>query len=199
MHMDGARLWEATAAYGKTLEEICSLFDSVYVSFYKGLGGLSGAMLLGNEDFINESRVWLRRFGGNLYTHMPCAVSSWAGFRANVDDFGRRLDRLKHVIALITDVVLTKYPGVVRFDPPVPEVSLVHVYFATVSYDGVEWARRVRDEAAYECGIACFSRLREACNSDTPEACTEFNMVRYDITSLCHLFFTLCLFHAAGT
>jgi len=38
LHCDGARLWEAAAAYDKSLAEICALFDSVYVSFYKGLG-----------------------------------------------------------------------------------------------------------------------------------------------------------------
>lgn len=36
LHMDGARLWEASAAYGRPLPELCALFDSAYVSFYKG-------------------------------------------------------------------------------------------------------------------------------------------------------------------
>ena len=31
LHMDGARLWQVPAAYGKTLKEVCELFDSVYV------------------------------------------------------------------------------------------------------------------------------------------------------------------------
>ena len=39
LHMDGARLWEATVAYQKSLSEICSLFDSVYVSFLQGPRG----------------------------------------------------------------------------------------------------------------------------------------------------------------
>ena len=36
LHMDGARVWEALPYYGRPLHEICALFDSVYVSFYKG-------------------------------------------------------------------------------------------------------------------------------------------------------------------
>ena len=50
MHLDGARLWEAAPYYaegGHTIADVCAMFDSVYVSFYKGLGALSGAMLLG--------------------------------------------------------------------------------------------------------------------------------------------------------
>jgi hypothetical protein len=45
LHMDGARLWEAAAGYGRPVAEIAAGFDSVYVSLYKGIGGLGGAML----------------------------------------------------------------------------------------------------------------------------------------------------------
>ena len=76
MHMDGARLWEASAAYGCPLTDLCALFDSIYVSFYKGLGGLSGAMLMGTTEFISKARIWSRRFGDSLYTQMSNAVSS---------------------------------------------------------------------------------------------------------------------------
>jgi threonine aldolase len=36
LHLDGARLWEVQPFYGKSLADICALFDSAYVSFYKG-------------------------------------------------------------------------------------------------------------------------------------------------------------------
>jgi threonine aldolase len=52
------RLWEASAGYEQSVSEICALFDSVYVSYYKGLGGLTGAMLLGKFPFIADSREW---------------------------------------------------------------------------------------------------------------------------------------------
>src|ERR1700760_867423 len=41
-HLDGARLWEASAGYGRSPAEIAALFDSAYVSFYKGIGALAG-------------------------------------------------------------------------------------------------------------------------------------------------------------
>ena len=41
VHLDGARLWEATPfydqSYDKSLANIAALFDTIYVSFYKGL------------------------------------------------------------------------------------------------------------------------------------------------------------------
>jgi threonine aldolase len=48
LHMDGARLWEAREYFApRSLADVCAPFDSVYVSFYKGIGALAGAMLLG--------------------------------------------------------------------------------------------------------------------------------------------------------
>ena len=41
VHLDGARLWESAAGYGRPLREIADPFDTVYVSFYKGLGVLA--------------------------------------------------------------------------------------------------------------------------------------------------------------
>jgi threonine aldolase len=71
LHCDGARIFEATTGYSKSPADLTSLFDTVYISFYKGLAGASGAMLLGSREFCDEARIWLRRFGGNLYTLLP--------------------------------------------------------------------------------------------------------------------------------
>src|SRR5207248_1654236 len=45
VHFDGARIWETTTHFGHGLGAIAGLADSVYVSFYKTLGGISGAAL----------------------------------------------------------------------------------------------------------------------------------------------------------
>src|SRR5579884_559403 len=58
VHMDGARLWESAPFYGRPYAEIAALFDSVYVSFYKGIGGLAGAVLAGSAELVAEARVW---------------------------------------------------------------------------------------------------------------------------------------------
>ena len=70
LHFDGARIWEAQPWFERPLPEIAALADSLYVSFYKGLGGLAGAALLGPADFIAEARLWRRRLGGTIY-HLP--------------------------------------------------------------------------------------------------------------------------------
>ena len=76
LHLDGARLLEILPYYKKTAAEICSLFDSVYVSVYKGIGGIAGAILAGDHDFTKESKIWKRRHGGDLISLYPYIISA---------------------------------------------------------------------------------------------------------------------------
>ncbi|WP_309243019.1 threonine aldolase family protein [Hyalangium versicolor] len=76
LHMDGARLWESQPFYGRSYAEICRGFDSVYVSFYKMVGALGGAMVVGGKDFIRDMRLWRHRHGGNVFHLMPYVASA---------------------------------------------------------------------------------------------------------------------------
>ncbi len=84
-HMDGARLWESSHFYQKPLSEIADQFDSVYVSFYKGLGAIGGAILAGDTDFIEKCKVWRSRMGGDLYTAFPQLITALNGLDAQLD------------------------------------------------------------------------------------------------------------------
>ena len=63
VHFDGARIWECTAHLGRGLAEIAALADSVYVSFYKSLGAMSGAALAIFRRDMTDDRL-RRRHGG---------------------------------------------------------------------------------------------------------------------------------------
>ena len=81
LHFDGARLWESAPHYGRSLAEIAALADSVYVSFYKGLGGLAGSLIAGSAEFVASLAPWKARLAGNVYTLHPFVLSSIAGLR----------------------------------------------------------------------------------------------------------------------
>lgn len=76
LHMDGARLWESQPYYGRSYADICRGFDSVYVSFYKMVGALGGAMVVGGRDFIRSARLWRHRHGGNIFQMTPYVASA---------------------------------------------------------------------------------------------------------------------------
>ena len=89
-HMDGARVWQCPAAYGKSLAQIAELFDSLYVSFYKDLGGISGACLIGDATFIDKAKLWVRRAGGNLYALFPYVVAAREGLSKHLPNLAQR-------------------------------------------------------------------------------------------------------------
>jgi threonine aldolase len=123
LHMDGARLWECRAFYGKSHAQIAAGFDSVYVSTYKGLGGLAGAVLAGDAAFIAEARLWQRRFGGNLVTQTAMVASAAMRLEA-------RLAALDGCYARTLSLAraLSALPGV-RVNPAVPQANMLHLYF----------------------------------------------------------------------
>jgi threonine aldolase len=101
-HMDGARLWESTSFYGKTLAEISELFDSVYVSLYKGLGGMGGAVLAGETEFIEQCKVWRTRFGSDFYTLFPFLVCALDGLDNQLPGIPGQVMRAKEIASQLS-------------------------------------------------------------------------------------------------
>ncbi|MEO5984798.1 MAG: aminotransferase class I/II-fold pyridoxal phosphate-dependent enzyme [Ferruginibacter sp.] len=71
LHLDGARIYMASAATGKSIAEYASLFDTVYISLYKYLGAGGGAILCGPVEVIEKMSHLIKIHGGS-------AFSSWA-------------------------------------------------------------------------------------------------------------------------
>ncbi|MFT7625509.1 MAG: threonine aldolase [Myxococcota bacterium] len=158
LHLDGARLWETAAHYGQSYEAICAGFDSVYVSFYKGIGALSGAMLLGSRDFIEEAAVWQRRCGGELYTLAPNIASA-------AMQFDERLARMPgyYAQAQALATAVNSVDGIATL-PATPHTNMMHVF---LPWD-TELALDARDRLAAETGIWLFNAVRP---TDRPGHC----------------------------
>ena len=73
LHLDGARLFVASVYSGRKLTDFTSMFDTVYVSLYKNFNTLSGAILAGPTEIIDQLRHWRRRNGGGLAQWWPVA------------------------------------------------------------------------------------------------------------------------------
>ena len=65
-HLDGARLWNASAATGISESDLAAAFDSVSVCFSKGLGAPVGSALAGSTEFIQKARRARKLFGGAM-------------------------------------------------------------------------------------------------------------------------------------
>ena len=122
LHFDGARLWEAAAHYNRPLAEIAALADSVYVSFYKGLGGLSGSMLLGDAALMAAVEPWQTRLAGSLYTVYPFVLSAREGLRQQLPQMPRYRARAQALAA-----ALAAEPGW-RVAPEPPQVNAFQLH-----------------------------------------------------------------------
>ncbi len=104
VHLDGARLWESTTHLGHALDEVSALADSVYVSFYKSLGGFSGAALAGSAELIEYARAWRHRHGGNLFQQWPAALKALHGLDTELPrlpDYRRQAQAVAEVLATL--------------------------------------------------------------------------------------------------
>ncbi|HEU4643582.1 MAG TPA: threonine aldolase family protein [Gemmatimonadaceae bacterium] len=66
VHLDGARLWNASVASGTALADFAACADTVMVSFSKGLGAPVGAALAGTRELMDEGWQVRKRFGGGM-------------------------------------------------------------------------------------------------------------------------------------
>ncbi|MBD7979025.1 low-specificity L-threonine aldolase [Serpens gallinarum] len=66
LHLDGARLFNASVRLGVSPTEIARHFDSVSVCLSKGLGAPVGSVLCGSEALIDKARRWRKVLGGGM-------------------------------------------------------------------------------------------------------------------------------------
>jgi threonine aldolase len=125
VHLDGARLWESAAGYQQPPEAVASLFDTVYVSFYKGLGALPGCCVAGPEDVIAEVREWRHRMGGRLYGLWPNAASALTCLTRRLPLMPRYLSHARAIADTLRDL-----PGV-RVIPDPPQSPMMHLLLTT--------------------------------------------------------------------
>ena len=140
VHLDGARLWEASAGYGRPPAEVAALFDTTYVSFYKGLGALAGCCLAGPADVVDEVREWRGRMGGTLFGMWPGAASALTCLRRRLPLMPAYLDHARAVAD-----ALRALPGVSVVPDP-PQTPMLHLLLRTSPEAFVAAARRLAAE-----------------------------------------------------
>lgn len=115
VHFDGARIWGSAPYLGHSLSQIAGLADSVYVSFYKTVGGISGAALTGTAELASYARVWRHRYGGEVFQQWPAALTALAGLDRELP---RIPDYVRHARTVAT--ALSALPGA-RVFPESPQ------------------------------------------------------------------------------
>lgn len=119
MHLDGARLWNASCASGIAPEQYASYFDSVSVCLSKGLGAPVGSVVAGSAEFVAQARRLRKIFGGGM---RQVGILAAAGIYA-LDHHLKRLDE-DHANARLLAESLEEI-GVVRVDLTSVQTNIV--------------------------------------------------------------------------
>ena len=119
LHLDGARIANAAAASGVPAAKLAAPFDSVMMSFSKGLGAPAGAALAGSAVFVAEGRRARKLFGGAI--HQPGVLAAACLYSLDhvmplLDDDHRKAKRLA--------AKLSGLPGLI-VDPAEPMTNIV--------------------------------------------------------------------------
>lgn len=124
VHFDGARLWHCPGYYQRSLAAIAGLADSVYVSLYKDIGGIAGAILAADQATIDRARIWQRRAGGNLYSYAPFILAAEQGLDDNLAQFERAVQYTQELVHVLGTRSELQH---LIFTPNPPQSAMFHV------------------------------------------------------------------------
>jgi len=172
LHLDGARLWNASVATGIPERDYAAHFDSVSVCFSKGLGAPIGSALCGSRELIQRARRFRKMFGGGMRQAGIIA----AGALHALDHHRIRLTE-DHANARSLAAGLNKAPGL-AVDPASVQTNIVLIRVATLP--APELARKL-DQA----GVRVF-----AVGPDTLRAVTSLMVTSEEIAQAVKIFAT---------
>src|SRR6516165_819038 len=107
VHLDGARIFNASTALGTDVKTLTRGFDTVMFCLSKGLGAPMGSMLVGSADLIARARIYRKALGGGM---RQVGVLAAAGLMA-LEDGPKRLHE-DHANAQLLAEALANVEGV---------------------------------------------------------------------------------------
>ena len=133
VHLDGARVFNASSALGESVASMTKNVDSVMFCLSKGLGAPVGSMVVGSQPFIDKARVYRKMLGGGM---RQAGVLAAAGLIAlekspgRLHEDHRRARRLAETVAGI--------PGF-AVDPEKVRTNIVIFDCSKTGKTAVEW------------------------------------------------------------
>jgi threonine aldolase len=104
LHLDGARLWNASVASGISPKEYAGYFDTITVCFSKGLGAPIGSALAGTSDSIERARKYRKIFGGGMRQVGILAAGALFALEHNVERLKEDHDKAKVLARELIDI-----------------------------------------------------------------------------------------------
>jgi threonine aldolase len=143
LHLDGARLWNASAATGIPLKEYARVCDSVSVCFSKGLGAPVGSALAGSREFIERARRVRKMFGGGMRQVGILAAAALYALEHHRERLPEDHARAKKLAAGLANL-----PGV-RIDHESVQTNIVRIDLSQTKLDAAAAVAALRQEGVW--------------------------------------------------
>jgi len=163
MHMDGARMLNASVATGISPSDYASEFDTTWIDLSKGLGCPVGAVFTGTRDLIEEAWRWKHRLGGAM---RQAGVIAAAGLYA-LDHHVERLAEDHENAAKLAEG-LANIDGI-RLAAGMPDTNMVFLNVAEAGITASEFAQALL-ESNISIGLESEHELRAVTHLDVSSA-----------------------------
>lgn len=140
VHLDGARIFNASVASGVSVAEYCTRADTMMFCVSKGLGAPIGSLVCGPADLIREARRLKILFGGGW---RQAGVAAAAGLVA-LEEGPKRLHEDHERARRLSAGVAEALPG--SIDPPDVETNMLFVETDAVGVLPLEIVRRLGEQ-----------------------------------------------------
>lgn len=111
VHLDGARIFNASVALGRSVAELTRTFNSLMFCLSKGLGAPVGSMLVGSREFIEKARVYRKLFGGGMRQAGVLAAAGLVALAKSPQTLRKDHENARHLAEGLSQI-----PGI-RLDP----------------------------------------------------------------------------------
>jgi threonine aldolase len=119
VHLDGARIFNASIASGVPVKEYAGLTDSIMFCLSKGLSAPVGSMLAGPKEFIDQARRVRKALGGGMRQAGVLAACGLIALTQMVERLREDHDRAKRLARAIASL-----PGI-RLNPEEIETNII--------------------------------------------------------------------------
>lgn len=148
VHLDGARIFNAAVASGKSVVELTEPFDSVMFCLSKGLGAPVGSMLVGSKAFIEEARTVRKMLGGGM---RQAGILAAAGLVA-LEETPPRLHE-DHANARFLSEALADIPGI-KINPSKVVTNILFLNVSETGLTSFELSRRMAARNVFANGLS---------------------------------------------
>jgi threonine aldolase len=147
VHLDGARVFNASVALGKPVAEVTKNYDSVMFCLSKGLGAPVGSMLVGSKKFIEMARIYRKALGGGM---RQAGILAAAGMIA-LEKMPERL-REDHANAKFLAQGLAEIPGI-KIDAAKVQTNILIFDISGTGMKSDEFTRKLGERQVLAGGV----------------------------------------------